>query len=509
MNGDHNLRFDRFKEFCLTVALCIGTVILGQLVVSFEVPDEVLICLYILCDVLISYLTNGYLWGILASIIMPIAYTYFISAPIMSFSSSSPYLLVTAGLMMTISIIISSITSKVKEQEILARKREEESSVLYHLTRDLAGVTSVDAVVNLTLQNISHVFHTNCRLLFFDEDGKPAGTFTLLENGKIDAMVPTDTRRSFHEYEIRPDKDYYINSQQHEFPFYTPSGQVIGAVAIPNQTAEHMTPSELRMVSTMVEAGGIVIDKLSLAQSQEQARNEIEQERYRANLLRSISHDLRTPLAGISGTSEVLMSMLDPSSKEYELASTISRETSWLYNLVQNVLSLTRIQNGSVNMKKEVMVVEDVVSSAVETMKTRFPKRKLVTRFPEEVLAASMDSSLIKQVIINLIDNANKFSDISQPIELEVSESDDKKMVLVAVKDHGTGLSEAAREKVFNMFYTTKSNAPGAMRGFGLGLPICDSIIRAHGGTITADNRSDGMKGAVFTISLPKFEMEG
>ena len=120
-----------------------------------------------------------------------------------------------------------------------------------------------------------------------------------------------------------------------------------------------------------------------------------------------------------------------------------------------------------------------------------------------------MDSSLIKQVIINLIDNANKFSDISHPIELEVSESADKKMILVAVKDHGTGLSEAAREKVFNMFYTTKSNAPGAMRGFGLGLPICDSIIKAHGGTITADNRSDGMKGAVFTISLPKFEMEG
>lgn len=508
MDGVRNVRFERFKEFCLTIALCIGTVILGQLVVSFDVPEDVLVCLYLLAVVLTSYLTNGYWYGIAASILMPMAYTYFLAAPRMSFSSSSPFLFVTAGLMMIISFIISSITSKVKAQEVLARKREEESSVLYHLTRDLAGVTSVEEVVHLTLENIAKVFHTDCRLLFFDEEGKPESTFTLLEHGQINTEAHTNSKRDFSEYKIRPELGYYKNNLQYEFPFYAPDGKVLGAVAIPNQVARTMSKADLQMVNTMTEAGGIVIDKLSIAKSQEQARNDIEQERYRANLLRSISHDLRTPLAGISGTSEVLMSMLDPQTKEYELANTISRETSWLYNLVQNVLSLTRIQNGSVNMKKEVMVVEDIVSSAVETMETRFPKRKLLTFFPEDILTASMDSSLIKQVIINLIDNANKFSDLSQPIELEVKDDSEHGFVQVEVKDHGIGLSPAAREKVFNMFYTTKSSTPGAMRGFGLGLPICDSIIKAHGGTISADNRQDGQQGAVFTISLPKFKME-
>ena len=470
-----------------------------------NIPEETIVCVYILCDVIISILFQGPAYGIVASVIISLSYAFFVTAPRNSFHSLTPYILLTTSILLVISMIISSITNKVKEGEIQARRREEESNVLYHLTRDLAGVSTVRQVILLTLKNIAEVFHTNCRMILFDENGKPEKTFTLLEGQDINENMPTNPNRDFSEYKTRPKAGYYVNTQQYEWPVYGQNQQILGAVAIPYEVAYNLPELDVRVLNTMIEAVGIVLDKQILLRKQEQARIEIDQERYRTNLLRSISHDLRTPLAGISGTAEVLMNMLPKDSREYVLAGNIRKETSWLYNLVQNVLSLTRLQNGTLKLKKEVMVVEDVVESAVDTIKYRLPDREIVTHYPDEVLAAAMDSSLIKQVLINLIDNANKYSPKDQPIELTVQSNENGSRVCVSVTDHGQGLNEEAKRKVFNMFYTTKASDPEASRGFGLGLPICDSIMKAHQGSITADNRNDGYKGACFTICLPAF----
>lgn len=508
MDEDQRPKYELFRQICLSVSVCLLTILLGQLMRMFHAPDETVACLYILACVVISALTKGYWYGIISSILMSFAYSYFVVTPALSFSSSSPYIAVTTGLMIVISALTSSIMSRVKEGEMQAMRREEESQILYHLTKDLAGMTTVDEVIILTLQNISSVFHTDCRLLRFDADEKPMKTFVLLEDGKVKDREPTSLNRDFSEYKTRPSKGYYINASQYEWPLYTANHKVLASIAIPVQTASHMSTLDLRMVNTMAEAAGIVIDKLQLAKYEEQSRAEISQERYRTNLLRSISHDLRTPLAGISGTSEVLMSMLPEDSKEWQLAKSIKKETNWLYNMVQNVLSLTRLQNGTVDIKKQIMVVEDVVDSAAETMRYRLPEREIVTIYPLDVLIAPMDATLIKQVIINLVDNANKYSPPGSPIEIVVGEAPDEEKVSISVMDHGIGLSPGAQEKVFKMFYTTKAEMPNAQRGFGLGLPICDSIMKNHEGSITAYNRTDGEKGAVFEIFLPKYNLD-
>ncbi len=499
-------KYQRLKDWLLTFSVCILCIFFAQILRQYDAPDESLCCIYILGVVLVSYWSQGYIYGASASVFLAVSYFYFITAPVMAFAHPTLYNILTTGLMLIISLLISSITSKVKTAEIQARRREERSQVLYRLTKDLAGVSSLDEVINLTLFNIHQTFNTDCRLLLFDENGKPQENFVLYENGIFNPKAPTDQTRTFEEYQKpKSETGYFVTSTQYEWPFYSPQGKIIGAIAIPATNASMFTEQDFRTINTMIETAAIVFDKIVLETKQEESRMVLSQERYKTNLLRSISHDLRTPLAGISGTCEVLMEMLPENSKEYDLAASISKETSWLFTLVQNVLSLTRLQNGQVDMKKEVMVVEDVVNSAVETMNVRLPSRPIQVVVPEDVLAAQMDSALIKQVLINLIDNANKYSKNSTPIEVEVKEAPDSGQVEVSVSDHGIGLSPAAIDKVFKMFYTTKSTAPGALRGFGLGLPICDSIMKAHGGTIKAGNRTDGQKGAVFTITLPKY----
>lgn len=508
MKNEHEKQLSVSKQIILSVCFCIISILIGEVMLHFNAPAYTIVCVYILGNVLVSSFTSSYWYGLISCLVSSLAFAYFVAAPIFSFRELSPYFIVATIILLIISMLISSITSKMRANERLAWHKEEVSNILYHLTRDLAGMTSVDEVIKLTLQNIADVFQTDCRLLLFTSEGKAEENFILFENGVFEEKAQTDPTRTFEEYKTRPALGYYRNAHQYEWPFYGMDKKVLGALAIPKEVAEKLNDSDLRLINTMTDAAGIVIEKLTLAQVEEKSKIEMSQERYRTNLLRSISHDLRTPLAGITGTAEVLMSMLSQDSKEYELASNIHKETNWLYNLVQNILSLTRIQDTGIRLKKEVMIVEDVVNSAVETMEFRLPQRQFVTNYPEDVLASEMDASLIKQVIINLLDNANKYSPMNQPIEITVWKEEETNQVAVSVQDYGEGLSPAALEKVFHLFYTTKPSDPKALRGFGLGLPICASIMKIHDGSITSGNREDGPSGAVFTIYLPEFNFE-
>lgn len=497
---------NKFGQTIIMLLICAVGILLGQIMNGCGAPDETIVCIYLLCVVLTSTVTTGYAYGILSAFICVFAYNFFISAPIYSLRDMSPYWVLTCSLMFVIAIVISSITSRVKEGELLALHREEEAHVLYQLTKDLAGVTTVDAAIDSVLRNVSSVFHTDCRILRFTEEGTPAESFVLLEGASIRKNIPIDPERDFEEYKQRPENGFYTNKKQYEWPMYRSDGTILAALAIPERVAKKLSPLDISVLNTTAETCGMAFDKLILSRQQVQNQQVVSQERYKTNLLRSISHDLRTPLAGISGTAEVLMEQLEPGTEAYAMASNIKKETVWLYDLVQNILSLTRLQSEGFSIKAELNILEEVVDSAVETMRMRLPKRPIETVYPEDVIAVMIDSSLIKQVVINLIDNANKYSTEGQPIEIEVCKEPDSKYVDVHVRDHGEGLSPSALEQIFKMFYTTRNKAAGTQRGFGLGLPICDSILKAHNGSIEARNRTDGEHGSDFIIHIPEFD---
>lgn len=228
---------------------------------------------------------------------------------------------------------------------------------------------------------------------------------------------------------------------------------------------------------------------------------EADKEKLRANLLRAVSHDLRTPLTGIIGSSSsYLENYQDLSETERtELVTNIKEDSEWLLNMVENLLTVTRIQNDSPNkVKKTLEVVEEVVSEAIQRLQKRHPGVKIKVQMPNNFLMLPMDPTLIEQVLINLMENAFVHSGSTEPVELSISEQED--LVLFRVRDYGKGISEEQMPGLFEG-QQPGSTATDGHKGIGIGLTICKTIILAHGGTITASNHG---RGADFIFTLPK-----
>ena len=228
---------------------------------------------------------------------------------------------------------------------------------------------------------------------------------------------------------------------------------------------------------------------------------EADKEKLRANLLRAVSHDLRTPLTGIIGSSSSYLENYRDLSDEdrTELVSNIKEDSQWLLNMVENLLTVTRIKdNDTDKVKKTPEVVEEVVSEAILRLRKRLPDIKIRVDMPNNFLMLSMDPTLIEQVLINLLENAYVHSGSRDPIDLTIAETPDH--ISFTVRDYGRGINEKHLPYIFEGQQTVSENADGH-KGIGIGLSICKTIIRAHDGEITATNHSHG---AEFTFTLPK-----
>lgn len=238
---------------------------------------------------------------------------------------------------------------------------------------------------------------------------------------------------------------------------------------------------------------------------QEQLRFDVETEKMRVNLLRSLSHDLRTPLASILGASSVLLEQENLSREERdELARDIQKEAHWLIRVTENILSVTKFSGSGVALKKEDEVLEEIVSSAIVKFRRRHPEIAVTVERPENILLAPMDATLIEQVLTNLFENAAIHGKNATAIRVTISQEPGR--AAVTVEDNGTGFSPEALEHLFDGLQPASVTHSDNRRNMGIGLNVCRSIIRAHGGDIAAENRQGG--GAVIRFWLPREEEE-
>jgi len=236
---------------------------------------------------------------------------------------------------------------------------------------------------------------------------------------------------------------------------------------------------------------------------QEKLRSESEKERMRGNLLRAISHDLRTPLTSIYGSTSTLISKYDalPKEQQLKLLGEIQEDSEWLIRMVENLLSVTRIDDAKVEVVKTPTVLDELIDSVLMKFSKKHPNQKVITRIPDDFVDIPMDSILIEQVLLNLLENAVFHAKGMTELILSVSLVGDK--AVFEVSDNGCGIPEEALDKIFAGSYE-KSAAPvdGTRSNMGIGLSVCAAIIKAHGGEITAENRIGG--GAVFRFSLER-----
>ena len=241
------------------------------------------------------------------------------------------------------------------------------------------------------------------------------------------------------------------------------------------------------------------------ARESAQAAMQIEKEQLRADLLRSISHDLRTPLTSISGNASTLLSNENEFSQEtrMQIYGDIYDDSMWLIKLVENLLSVTRIEDGRMDLRMSAELMDEVIAEAMRHTDRNRDGRKIEVSSDEEFILGKMDARLIVQVVINLVDNAVKYTPEGAQIRIHTGKKDG--MVVVSVSDTGPGIPDEQKSKVFDMFYTGTNRAADGRRSLGLGLGLCRSIIRAHGGEIwVSDNKPQG---AVFTFTLPAEEV--
>ena len=222
----------------------------------------------------------------------------------------------------------------------------------------------------------------------------------------------------------------------------------------------------------------------------------------RSGLLRSISHDLRTPLTGIAGASNLIIEAGEQLDREsiVSLARDINDQADWLIQLIENILNMTKIDSGKLVIEKKPEAVEDVINNAITHVKSRCQNRSIEIMVPDDVFIISMDGKAIVQVLINLLDNAIKHTEENGMIRIRVYRQE--RMVWFCIEDNGSGIEETVKDHLFEEFVTFRPVSQDTGKGIGLGLPICKAIVTAHGGSMMAENRDEG--GARIQFSLPE-----
>lgn len=255
------------------------------------------------------------------------------------------------------------------------------------------------------------------------------------------------------------------------------------------------------MIAVALFSAALTLQTKKYAAQVYQERKQVEQEQYRANLLRSISHDLRTPLMGIMGTSEMIMDMSEEQDPRRALAEDIYQDADWLHSLVENILGLTRLQDNKVMLNQNTEALEEIIGSAIMHIEKSHPDYEVNIQLPEEYIEIMADARLLSQVFVNLLDNAVKHTSPEEEIKVIVNRLPEHR-VEILVLDRGEGIAPEDVPHIFELFYTSVEKKADAKHGIGLGLAVCKLIVEAHHGTISAENRKDG-KGAVFQVILP------
>ncbi len=257
-------------------------------------------------------------------------------------------------------------------------------------------------------------------------------------------------------------------------------------------------------IATLGECA-LALEKERLNETQKQISMQMQQEQLRANLLRTISHDLRTPLTSISGNAGILMRNSEVLSKEQKkgIYVDIYDDSMWLISLVENLLSITRIENGKIRLNLQPELLEDIIAEALRHINRNSAEHKIETVLEDELLMAKMDSRLMIQVVINIVNNAIKYTQPGSHITITAKR--DGKSVRVEIADDGPGIPDEAKSKLFDMFYTAGNPRGDDRRGLGLGLYLCRSILHAHGGSIYV--RDNVPKGTVFGFTLEAAEV--
>ncbi len=489
----------------LILAICTGV---GFLFTAIGLAITNVVLIYILGVLAVALVTTGPIYSLLSSFFSVLVFNFFFTEPYYSLRSSPDYF-ATFAVMFTAALLSSSLTSRIKAQSIQTANKAYQTEVLLTTSQLLQKADEKRAILEVVQQQLCRLLEHS--VLCYDSD-LDAPTLCAIEQDGGFGGIDLEAERKAAQWVRQNGK--HAGRTTRVFPeakclyMAVRSERTVWAViGIRADNAPPIDEFRKNLMISILDECALAVEKDHMTREKQRIEENARQESLRANLLRSISHDLRTPLTSISGNAAILVEnqgqLGDESLKR--LYTSIYDDAIWLNGLVENLLTITRTENGAMKLNLQTELVADTVEEALRHIDRDAARRHIATDLPEEMLLARMDAGLIVQVLVNLLNNAVKYTPEGARITVGIRRKDG--MALIWVADDGQGVPPGDESRVFDMFYTGVKRSPDSRRGIGLGLALCKSIVQAHGGEIGVENVRP--HGAKFWFTLPIVEVEG
>jgi two-component system sensor histidine kinase KdpD len=492
--GDDARIRQRVLGYVFAAAACILPTLVGTLLLPYFDPANI-VMLFLLTVVVVAVMF-GRGPAVLTTLLGVVSFDFFFVPPRLSFAVSDVQYVLTFMVMLAVGLIIAQLTAGLRYQARVASFREERSRALYEFARDLSSPLRAEDVVATTADFIGRTFRAKVVLLLPDASDR------LVYAPHTAPALPIDLGTAQWAFDrAQPAGAGTDTLPGNEFlylPLRAPM-RTRGVLAIrPDSRRLLLVPEQRRQLDTFAALVAIALERVHYVEVAQQALIKMESERLRNSLLSALSHDLRTPLAALFGLADSLKLTKPPLSAQQEsIADAIREAARGMSALVNNLLDMARIQSGEVKLNLQWQPLEEVVGSALKSTQTTLANHRVEVDLDSRLPLIQFDAVLIERVLVNLLENAAKYTPADSTVRLTAITSGND--LLVSVTDNGPGLPRGQEESIFEKF--TRGARESATSGVGLGLAICRAIIEAHKGQIWAENQPAG--GARFSFTLP------
>ncbi len=497
------------KDMIITIIILAAVTIIGWVLLKLGFTESNIITVYILGVLLTSIFTRGYACSAISSILSVILFNFFLTKPRLTFHAYDSGYPVTFAIMLAASVITGTLASKLKYHAKLSAQAAFRIKVMFDTNQLLQKAQDDNAIINITAGQLVKLLDRDV-IVYPEINGK-------LSKGYLFTVTPETENKIFFTGKEKAAAEWVFKNKKRAgatadtfksaeclYLAIRINNKVYGVVGI-HISGKPLDSFENSVLLSILGECALAIENSRNAKEKESAAVLAKNEQLRANLLRAISHDLRTPLTSISGNASNLMSNYDKLDDEMrmQIFTDIFNDSQWLISLVENLLSVTRIEEGRMNFNMSVELMDEVIEEAMRHINRKSTEHNISVEYKDELILARMDARLIIQVIINIVDNAIKYTPAGSEIRITAEKKENT--VSVRISDNGAGIPDSIKPRVFEMFFTGESTIADNRRSLGLGLSLCKSIINAHGGEITLTDNTP--HGSVFTFTLPSGEV--
>lgn len=501
----------RGRDMALTLGLSLLATAIGTYFRHLGFADSSIISLYILTALLTAVTTTGRICTIVSSVLSVVLYNFCFVTPLFSLDSYDRSYLVTFAIMFATAMVASELTVRIADNARASAKNAFRTRVLLETNQLLQQAQGFQARARVAMSQLIKLLRLD--IVFYPASGDLLGDALYEPAGTQDrsASILTEYERAVATWTFTNNKHAGASTRtlpeaQCLYLAVRAGKEVFGVIGIALE-GRSLEAFENSIVLSIVGECALALESDRAAQEREEAAVLAKNEQLRANLLRSIGHDLRTPLTAISGSAAILRKSDEKLSlgQRCDLADAIYDDSLWLIDTVENLLAITRVEDGTIRLNLTSELIDEVIEAALSHVAQASHGRAVTIEHTDDILLVRIDVHLIMQVLTNLIMNAFKYT--PEDSTVTVSARREGAFVVVDVADDGPGVPDCDKPHIFERFFTSSNTRPvDSRRSIGLGLSLCRSIVEAHGGVIEV--RDNHPHGAVFRFTLPAEEIE-